>query len=83
LSQLGVPYTQNFEIPLKAQESIFLKISLENFQKMLDGSKFGQKCLLGISIHNFCQIWKILNLENLEFFLKKGQKIFYVHLGTI
>jgi hypothetical protein len=43
---------------------------------MLDGSKFGKSCLLGSYIQNFFQIWKILNFvkENLEFFLKKGQK---------
>jgi hypothetical protein len=56
LNQLGVPQTQNFEIPLKTQE-----ISFENFQKMLDGSKFGKRSLLGISIQNFFQIWKIQN----------------------
>jgi hypothetical protein len=78
LSQLIVPHTQNFEIPLKTQESKIFEISFENFQKKLDGSKFGKRCLLKISIQNFFQIWKILNFlqENLEFFLKKGQKIF-------
>jgi hypothetical protein len=40
LSQLGVPHTQNFEIPLKTQESKKIEISFENFQKLLDGSKF-------------------------------------------
>jgi hypothetical protein len=39
---------------------------------------------LGISIQNFFQIWKNLNFlqENLEFFLKKGQKFVLVRLGT-
>jgi hypothetical protein len=76
LSRLGVPHTQNFEIPVKTQESKKFGISFENFQKKLVGSKFGKKCLLGISIQNFFQIWNILNFlkENLEFFLKKGQK---------
>jgi hypothetical protein len=32
---------------------------------MLDGSKFGKSCLLGSSIQNFFQIWKI------QIFLKK------------
>jgi hypothetical protein len=32
---------RNFEIPLKTQESKKFEISFENFQKMLDGSKFG------------------------------------------
>jgi hypothetical protein len=52
---------------------------------MLDGSKFGKRCLLGISIQNFFQIWNDLNFlkENLEFFLKKGQKLAQVRLGTI
>jgi hypothetical protein len=50
LSQLGIPHTQNFEIPLKIQDSKKMEISFENFQKMLDGSKFGKRCLLGISI---------------------------------
>jgi hypothetical protein len=61
LSQLGVPHTQNFEIPLKTQESKYFEISFENFQKMLDGLKFGKRFLLRISIQNFFQIWKILN----------------------
>jgi hypothetical protein len=39
----------NFEILLKTQESKKIEISFENFQKNLDGSKFGKKCLLGIS----------------------------------
>jgi hypothetical protein len=55
LSQIGVPHTQNFEIPLKTQESKQIEISFENFQKMLDGSKFGKRCLLGISIQNFIE----------------------------
>jgi hypothetical protein len=50
----------NFEIPLKTQESKNFEISFGNFQKMLDGSKFGKRCLLGISIQNFFQFWKIL-----------------------
>jgi hypothetical protein len=79
LSQLGEPHTQNFEI-LKflqtTQESKNLKIVFENFNNMLDGSKFGENCLLGSSIQIFFQIWKILNFfqENHEFSLKKGQK---------
>jgi hypothetical protein len=84
LSQLGVPHTQNFEIPLKTQESKKIEISFENFQKLLDGSKFGKRCLLRISIQNFFQIWEILNFlkENLDFFLKKGQNFVQVRLGT-
>jgi hypothetical protein len=52
------------------------EISFEIFQKMLAGPKFDKRCHLGISIQNFVQIWKILNFlqENLEFFLKNGQK---------
>jgi hypothetical protein len=47
---------------------------------MLEGSKFGKKCLLGIFIQIFFQIWKILNIlkENLEIFLKKGQHFVWV-----
>jgi hypothetical protein len=79
LTQLGVPHTQKFEI-LKFLEKLrgqkILETVFENFQKMLDGSKFGERFLLGISIQNIFQIWKILIFlkENLEFFLKKGQK---------
>jgi hypothetical protein len=51
----------NFEIPLKTQESKKIEISYENFQKMLDGSKFGKRWLLGIPIQIFFQIWEILN----------------------
>jgi hypothetical protein len=54
-------HTQNFEILLKTQESKIFEISFENFQKMQNGSKFGKRCLLGISIQIFFQIWKILN----------------------
>jgi hypothetical protein len=45
LSQLDVPHTQNFEIPLKTQESKNLKIIFENLNKMLDGSNFDKICL--------------------------------------
>jgi hypothetical protein len=45
LSQLGVLNAQNFEIPLKTQESKKFEISFENFQKMLDGLKSGKRCL--------------------------------------
>jgi hypothetical protein len=62
LSQRGVPHTQNFEIPLKNFE-----ISFENIQKMLDGSKFGKRCFLGISIQNFFS-----DLENSKFSLRKS-----------
>jgi hypothetical protein len=62
LSQLSVPHTQNFEIPLKTQESKNFEIST-NFQKMLNGSKCAKRCLLGISIQNFYQIWKILKFS--------------------
>jgi hypothetical protein len=44
---------RNFEIPLKTQESKNFEISFENFQKLLDCSKFGKRCLLGISIQYF------------------------------
>jgi hypothetical protein len=76
LSQLGVPHTQNLEIPLKTQESKNLKSIFENLNKMLDGSNFDKSGFLRSSIQNFFQIWKILNFlqENLEFSLKKGQK---------
>jgi hypothetical protein len=49
---------------------------LNSVHKMLGGSQFGKICLFGISIQNFFQIWKILYFlqENLEFFLKIGQK---------
>jgi hypothetical protein len=77
LSQLVVPHTQNFEIPLKTQESKKIDISFENFKKMLDGSKYGKRCLLRISVQIFFQVWKILKflLENLEFFLKKVKNL--------
>jgi hypothetical protein len=52
LSQLGVLHTPNFEIPLKTQVSKKFEINFENFQKMLDGSKFGKRCILGIFIQN-------------------------------
>jgi hypothetical protein len=67
LSQLGELHTQNFEIPLNTQESKKIEISFENFQKMLDGSKFGERCLLGIFIQNF-----VLELENSKFYLRKS-----------
>jgi hypothetical protein len=41
---------RNFGIPLKTQESKNLETSFENFQKKIDGSKFGKRYLLGISI---------------------------------
>jgi hypothetical protein len=69
LSQLGVPHTQNFEI-LQILEKLRTKknlISFENFQKLLDGSKFGKKCLIGIFIQNF-----ISDLENSKFSLRKS-----------
>jgi hypothetical protein len=38
---------------VKNQKLVFGKLeAFENFQKMLDGSKFGTSCLLGISIQN-------------------------------
>jgi hypothetical protein len=64
LSQLGVPCTQNFEIPLKTQESKKFENSFENFQKMLNVSKFGKRCLLGISISELFS-----DLENSKFSL--------------
>jgi hypothetical protein len=67
LSQLGVPYTQNFEIPFKTQDIKKIEISIENFQKLLDGSKFGKRCLLGISIQNFFK-----DLENSKFSVRKS-----------
>jgi hypothetical protein len=48
----------NFEILLKTQESKIFEISFENFQKMLDGSKFCKRCLLRISIQNFFRFGK-------------------------
>jgi hypothetical protein len=51
----------NFEIHLKIQESKSFEIIFENFQKMLDGSKFGKRFILGISIQKYFQFWKILN----------------------
>jgi hypothetical protein len=70
LSQLDVPHIQNFdilkfEIPLKTQESKKIEISFENFQKMLDGSKFGKRCLLGSLFRTFS------DLENSKFSLRK------------
>jgi hypothetical protein len=56
LSQLGAPHTQNFEVPLKTQESKKFEISFENFQNMLDGSTIGKRCLLRISIQNYFQL---------------------------
>jgi hypothetical protein len=66
-------------IPLNSFKNSGVKkfeISFENFQNMLDGSKFGKRRLLRISIQNLFQIWKNLNFleENLEIFLKKDQK---------
>jgi hypothetical protein len=74
LIQLGAPHSQNFEIPLKTQESKNFEISFENFQKMLDGSKFGKKYLLGNHSVLF-RIWKTQNFFNLEFFLKKVKNL--------
>jgi hypothetical protein len=51
------------QIPLETQESKNLEISFENFQKMLDGSKFVKRCLLGISIQN--------RFEKYQIFFKK------------
>jgi hypothetical protein len=56
----------NFEIPLKTQESKKFEISFENFQKMIDCSKFGKRCL-----------WKFLfktfsDLEKSKFSLRKS-----------
>jgi hypothetical protein len=48
----------NFEIPLKTRESKYFEISFENFQKILDGSKFGKRCFLGISIQIFFRFGK-------------------------
>jgi hypothetical protein len=79
LSQLGVPHTQNFEI-LKFLEKLRSQKKLNQFWKVSKnaryGSKFGKRCLFGISIQNLFQIRKILNFldENLEFFLKSGKK---------
>jgi hypothetical protein len=81
LSQFGVPHTQNFEIPLKSQESKKIEISFESFQKMLDGSKFGKRCLLGISIRFFFRFGKYrIFFKKFLIFLKKGQN--FVRLGT-
>jgi hypothetical protein len=49
---LAVGFWTKFEAE-KTQESKNLEISLQNFQKMIDCSKFGKRCLLGISIQNF------------------------------
>jgi hypothetical protein len=65
LSELGIPLTQNFEIPLKTQESKNFEISFENFQKMLDGSKFGKRCFLGI----------FFNFGKFKIFFKNIKKI--------
>jgi hypothetical protein len=58
LAWIDAPHTQNFEI-LKSleqtQESIKIKITFDFFAKMLDGSYFGKRCLLGFSICNFLQ----------------------------
>jgi hypothetical protein len=61
LSQLSVPQTQNFEIPLKNSGVKKFKNHFLNFNKMVDGSNFDKVCLLGISIQNYFQIWRILN----------------------
>jgi hypothetical protein len=53
------PEFRNLEIPLKTQESKSFEISFENFQKMLDGSKFGMTCHLGISIQMFFRFGKL------------------------
>jgi hypothetical protein len=39
----------------------FENSGVKKFWKMLDGSKFGKRCFLGIPIQNCFQIWKILN----------------------
>jgi hypothetical protein len=49
----------NFEIPLKTQESTNFEISVENSQKLLDGSKSGKSKLYS-------------DLENSKFSLKKS-----------
>jgi hypothetical protein len=43
---------------LKTQELTNFEISFENFQKMLDGPKFGKRCLWGILIQNFIRFGK-------------------------
>jgi hypothetical protein len=67
LSQLGVPHTQNFEIPLKTQESKKFEISFENCQKMLDGSKFKAKMPFG---NLYSELFS--DLENSKFSLRKS-----------
>jgi hypothetical protein len=53
LGWIDAPHTKNSEI-LKSleqtQESKKLKITFEIFVKMLDGSNFGKRCVLGCSI---------------------------------
>jgi hypothetical protein len=53
LCWIDAPYSQNFEI-LKfleqTQESKKFKITFEIFVKLLDGSNFGRRCLVGWSI---------------------------------
>jgi hypothetical protein len=68
LSQPGVPHPQNFEIWkfLYKLRSEKISKSVENFQKMLDGSKFGKRC-----------IWESLfrffsDLKNSKFSLRKS-----------
>jgi hypothetical protein len=56
LSQLGVPHTQNFEIPLKTQESKNFEISFEKFQTMLDGLKLGKRCFWASEFSELFQI---------------------------
>jgi hypothetical protein len=59
LSQLGVPYTQNFEILLKTQESRKFEISFEIF-KNARWLKIWNKMSLGNLYSDIFQIWKIL-----------------------
>jgi hypothetical protein len=64
LSWIDAPQTQNFEIS-RANSGVKkkIKISFDFFVKILDGLNFGKRCLLGWSIWNFFQNWKILKFS--------------------
>jgi hypothetical protein len=66
LSQLGVPHTQNFEIPLKTYVSENFEISFENFQKC--------KMVQNLVKDAFWEIYSELfsDLENSKFSLRKS-----------
>jgi hypothetical protein len=73
--QAFVPNTLNFEIPLKTQESKNFEISFENFQKLLDGSKFDKRLGIYSELFSDLEILKF-SLRKSCIFLEKRSKIY-------